>query len=366
MAAGNWDFTVDSEIQDDLVDKINSTAEKFDNQVDSLYSQIESLGTAWVGEDYDSFKTGTEGYKTALHDLANGMRLFSGHFTEISTGTDELATEIINLINSCTMGKDGALGGNIPSGPNGTYSTPDYSDNQVDGTTHQDENIPDGYTSTNYVDQNGNNVYVDLNGNFVDVNGNRVDVGTLQNKSTNMNDSNKDSSNSEETEKESLWGKIGARYAGHFDDMVSDVKDRWSNVNGLITGTFALADTVVEGADFLVDGALDTVEGALDVVDYSANWLFDIGTGRGGSTSGDYWKNIGEDYSENWDAVRNADDFWEGAGGVVTGTVRTIVDVGQTAVNAADTALDWCGDRISDVVDWTGDAVGKLGGWLFG
>lgn len=313
----SWDFTADSENQVLLAKDINTAADDFDGQIKNLYTEIDNLSLGWVGEDYDSFKEGTNGYSQALQDLSNSMRMFAEHYEKVATGTDTLATELINIVNTCTTRfSDQAAGNEV-----GTGVQP------ADGTMDETEN-------------------------------------GSQNSNSTEGDPTKTTSTPEESE--SFWGKVGGRYKDDWNDMVGDVKDRWSNANGLISGTFALADTVVEGADFLVDATLDTAEGALDAVDYGANWLFDLGTGRGGSNSGDYWKNIGKDYSENWDALRNADNFWEGAGGVLTGTLRTAADLGQTTINAADTALDWCGDRISDVVDWAGDTVGKLGGWLFG
>ena len=103
-----------------------------------------------------------------------------------------------------------------------------------------------------------------------------------------------------------------------------------------------------------------------DTVCYGANALFDVGTGRGGVSAPDYWSSIGDDYSENWDTLRNASNFWEGAGGVLEGTGRTLVDAGQTVVNAAGTAIDWVGNAAEDVGDWLCDAGTSVVDFLFG
>ena len=74
---------------------------------------------------------------------------------------------------------------------------------------------------------------------------------------------------------------------------------------------------------------------------------------------------IGEDYAENWD-FSSVDNFGEGVGVALTGTVRTVVDVGQTAVNAVcdvgnaiGDGISWVGDKITDGLSW-------LGGKIFG
>jgi hypothetical protein len=55
--------------------------------------------------------------------------------------------------------------------------------------------------------------------------------------------------------------------------------------------------------------------------------------------------------------VRNSENFWQGALGVLVGSGETVVDGLQTAVNAIDVALDWAGNALSDAFNW-------VGGWL--
>ena len=101
---GNWDFTADSDIQKELADKLYVAADNFDDRVSQMYTQIDNMGTqqAWVGEDYDLFKLGCEGYKGAISDLGDSFRMYAKHFEKISSGTENLANELINIVNNMT------------------------------------------------------------------------------------------------------------------------------------------------------------------------------------------------------------------------------------------------------------------------
>ena len=59
-----WDFTIDSDIQLELAKYLNDKADSLDERFNSLYAQIGpgNLGTHWVGEDYNAFNTGCDGY----------------------------------------------------------------------------------------------------------------------------------------------------------------------------------------------------------------------------------------------------------------------------------------------------------------
>ena len=119
-----WDFTADSSLQLELSGRLNKGADNFDTKIGELYGQIDSLGAHWVGEDYDAYKTGADGYKTALQDLSDGIRMFGKHFENLSTGTEGLAGELANLILNAT-GSGGAGGTGTQSGtgsPSGTGS----------------------------------------------------------------------------------------------------------------------------------------------------------------------------------------------------------------------------------------------------
>ena len=101
MMAG-WDFTANSDIQKDLAIKLNDSANEFSEKILEMYSHIDSLGSSWVGEDYNAFKSGTEGYKQSLQDLSDGIRLFSKHFESLSDGTQNLATILASIIQNAT------------------------------------------------------------------------------------------------------------------------------------------------------------------------------------------------------------------------------------------------------------------------
>lgn len=102
MNGAGWSFTVDSEIQTELTNNLNEKADNFDNKVTNMYEQINSLGDSWVGDDYDFYKTGTEGYKKALADLSDSIRMYAEHFNKMSKGTEELTTELINIVETMT------------------------------------------------------------------------------------------------------------------------------------------------------------------------------------------------------------------------------------------------------------------------
>ncbi len=186
-----WDFTADSEVQKDLAQKLNEGADNFDTKIGEMYSEIDSLSTHWVGEDYDAFKTGTEGYKTALQDLSDGIRMFSTHFDLVATGTEELASELISIIlNATGSGGTGGSGSGAPGG----YGTPASGTPGSGGTPTGSGATPAGSGGTT---QEGNSDPVNSGGDPGDVNdpgntggspGEPVDPATLRTQ-TNSNGS---------------------------------------------------------------------------------------------------------------------------------------------------------------------------------
>ena len=66
------------------------------------YSDVSEMGTYWSGSDYDSFKDGTDGYKNALSDLGNSLRMYGKQFEKLSEGTDELSKKLIDIVDTCT------------------------------------------------------------------------------------------------------------------------------------------------------------------------------------------------------------------------------------------------------------------------
>ena len=157
-----------------------------------------------------------------------------------------------------------------------------------------------------------------------------------------------------------LGQKIGDRYVQDWNDLIKDVPERWSHVNGAASFITALGTTVYEGVDFVVEGAIDTCTTVIDSVNSATNWLFDGFNPRSGTTD-EYWQNIGEDYAEDWSTFGETHDFWSGAGNISVGILRTIADAAQTVGNAGVTAIDWLLDTaIGSAIDWIGDALGWI------
>lgn len=101
--SGSWDFTVDSELQIAIKDKLNKAADDFDNEVSQLYAAInQKLKEHWQGNDYDAYANGADAYKEALKDLGNSMRMFANHYDKLATSTDNLAEDLSTLLQNCT------------------------------------------------------------------------------------------------------------------------------------------------------------------------------------------------------------------------------------------------------------------------
>lgn len=124
----SWDFTIDSDNQKDLAEKLSTAADNFDTKVTALYGQIDSMkGTSWIGEDYDTFNTGVHNYEGALQDLSDSFRMFSEHYKLMADGTDTLATELIRIINNMTgNASDATSGEGSPVTPSDSYYDGEY------------------------------------------------------------------------------------------------------------------------------------------------------------------------------------------------------------------------------------------------
>lgn len=183
----SWDFTIDSDKQNELAGKLSEAADNFDTKVSLLYGQIDSMnGTSWIGEDYDTFHTGVHNYEGALKDLSNGFRMFSEHYKLMAEGTNTLASDLINIIKNMTgtNGVDYSSGGGSASygsgagrsdvvGNDGDNShSPSMSagagDEEGESGTHQNDGVgdttssPQGENNTtqgeNSAPQNGENL----------------------------------------------------------------------------------------------------------------------------------------------------------------------------------------------------------------
>jgi hypothetical protein len=120
-----WDFTVDSDIQLDMAKVLKNKADELDTQFANLYTQIgpSNLGTHWVGSDYDAFNVGCEGYKQALQDMTDSIRMYADHFESVAEGTDALSSMCISIVQNMTTRGDALPGGQLPVAPNINYPT---------------------------------------------------------------------------------------------------------------------------------------------------------------------------------------------------------------------------------------------------
>ena len=305
-----WSFLADSNNQLTLADALTEAANNFDSKKGEMFGKIDNMGNHWKGEDYDLFNTSAHNYDPALQDFSDSIRMYASQFEKISGATEQLATELISIIMNMT-GSGTASGSG--TGPGGSGPVPDGT-----GTTP-------GGTGANGI-------------------GDPAQTGT-------------------EDESQTWYQKIGNRYADDWNDYTGDVSRAWANADGLFSGAHALGVTVAETGLMVSDMVIDTAQAAVSTVQAGANWLFDAGDTR--AVNGSYWDTIGQDYAENWD-FSSVDNFGEGVGVALTGTVRTVVDVGQTAVNAVcdvgnaiGDGISWVGDKITDGLSW-------LGGKIFG
>ena len=121
----SWDFTVDSDIQLDMAQLLYDKADELDTQFANLYTQIgpSNLGMHWVGSDYDAFNVGCEGYKQALQDMTDSIRMYAAHFEQVAEGTDYLSTACIDIVTNMTTRGDALPSGAMPVAPTVTNPT---------------------------------------------------------------------------------------------------------------------------------------------------------------------------------------------------------------------------------------------------
>lgn len=98
----SWDFTIDSEKQKELADRIERNTEIYTERITDMYSAIDELGQYWTGDDYNMFKDGTEGYRKSLNDLSSGIKMYSTHLKNMAEGTEVLANELTDIIENMT------------------------------------------------------------------------------------------------------------------------------------------------------------------------------------------------------------------------------------------------------------------------
>lgn len=382
----NWDFTADSEIQEELAGKVDTAANNYDTKVELMYTQINSMSQYWVGEDYDKFVEGTEGYRNALKDLSDGMRMYSKHFTKMASGTDELASELIDIVNNMTganSGGSGGTGGTGTGGPGGDYiggspgAVSGGDAGEDDGGTEGSPTAGDGDTNGGNSDGDSHSPSMSygaggedgsVNGDSSSPGNGTLLAGAAEEPSLNA----VEPENGEETRhvsgfqeyftSNSYWQNIGNDYAENFD---------FSGATGLITGAGAIVEgtsrTVVDAAQTVGNVVCDGVNDALEAVewflwgDYGGYDTTSQPTGASGFTNPynpEYYSNLGAEFADNFD-YSNVDNFAEGVWATASGVVQTVWDgVGVAGHAVIDTAqgavecVEWAWNGLCDGAEW--------------
>ena len=148
-----WDFEADAAQQTDLGGKLVSASETFlDNCKDIVETQVgTNLSAAWVGDDYDTFNQGVQGYYPAIQDLGHTFALFGKHFQSMSGGTEALGDNLIAVADALLEG--GVAGSTVGAPGEGLASLESLPTNQYGGVTLT---MPDGRVVE--TDANGNKV----------------------------------------------------------------------------------------------------------------------------------------------------------------------------------------------------------------
>lgn len=314
-----WGFTADSEYQKEIADKLVTAADKYDEKVRALYTEVDNMGSNWTGEDYDLFNSSTKAYKPALDDLSAGFRMFSEHYKNMANGTETLASECIDIIMNMTGDSSGVYA-NINGGATGDTAGGTTGDT-TGGDTSNADTVPDGAA---------------------------VGVGDP----------------TAEDGEQGYWAKLGQRYVDDWNDLKSDFTAAWEGTDGLFSGAWSCVETVLDGGAFVVSGAADTVQGATDMVQSAWNWCFDLGDSRS-VDNGSYWQNVGADYAENWD-YSSCDGVGEYVGKFVCESlVGSVLDTVQLAGNAVVDVANGAVEVVDVVVEGATDFVGWLGNWIF-
>ena len=73
-----YTFAVDMTKMDELSDFLKNKADAIPDETEKIYSDIDNMGnSAWQGDSYNAFKTGTDSYKAALGTLPQVVQVFS-------------------------------------------------------------------------------------------------------------------------------------------------------------------------------------------------------------------------------------------------------------------------------------------------
>ena len=283
--AGSWDFTADSEIQTELSNSLNEAADKFDGRVSDMYTEIDSLGSNnyWVGEDYNEFNTGTHGYENALKDLSEGIRMYGKHFSEMATGTDSLATELISIVQNMTgSGNGGGTTGGTTGGTSGGSSGTSTGDNS---NTTASNSGSTGAGSSSGNDDGSNSGDSSLDNGSVSAGtggaggGAAGSTGTGDSTGNNGTVAIEDPASADATQEgdqeQTRSEEVGSRYVNDWNEYTASLGKNFSNVDGVISATFsdiAITQSQVSGltdklGTFATTSALTAAIAGLDKTD---------------------------------------------------------------------------------------------------
>ena len=350
---GGWTFIADSDNQLALADALNQAADNFDARKNEMYGKIDNMGNHWKGGDYDLFNTSAHNYDGALKDFSDSIRMYGTQFESISGATEQLSSELIEIIMNMT-GSGTAGGGNIniPSGggtvtlPGGGASpNPGDGDTTSGGTTNQNNGTTNNPNTTTNSSGGaygiGDPAAGAVNGAVAGAaTGAAAAAGEKTSGFTNWFGNN------------SYWQNIGSDYAENYDfsNANSAFDYVWEGVGGTV-------ETVVDAAQTVGNAAFDGVNWVLD----GAQWILNGNWGGYDNTQvsskdpatisnpydNAYWKNLGSDFAENYN-FSNADSVFDYAWEAVGGTVETVYDGAMVVVNGVvDTA-----QGAVEVVEW--------------
>lgn len=94
----SYSFAADSEKMDNLKTELKKTSKEIDGYITDIYSKIDDLGTVWVGEDYDAFKTKSASYKPALEYLVEVLDSFAAETSGLGGDASTMVVSIKSLL----------------------------------------------------------------------------------------------------------------------------------------------------------------------------------------------------------------------------------------------------------------------------
>lgn len=100
--SSKWDFIANSVNQTTLATAIKQAATDFDTKKTEMFGKISEMGNHWKGPDYDAFKENTDKYDPAICAYRDTIQAFSTHFENVSVLTENLATDLTDIVEHMT------------------------------------------------------------------------------------------------------------------------------------------------------------------------------------------------------------------------------------------------------------------------